>query len=1131
MIKKILLIIALLVLLLSGLQIIPAFFENHTYYKIFFLDLWNRGVILSWLILSCLPVWYMFSRGKNKTLSVFMWLVFFALWIFCMLYIGIQSTFRGWWFNLFIHLLFLVVLISYFLTSLFAWWSYIYKIIFDENPSNIFHILLSLGCWLIVFLLINQLLILTGLFHPIASRIIFTIWWVLIWKQKSVLLDTQKTIFSLTKFDSWQEIYRSIAIFLMILCVLYFFILIFQSYIPYSTAWDANHAYMFYPKMWAANYGYYWHEWGMTTTPHIWYAYISYWFSLFIPFWWFRNISEDTIAIVMNALSGMFVLIFGTGLIAEMLSIQEDEKSWWSRGISYYVPLYIGIWLLLAWLTSGMWAFLVFVDNKTDLWVMSLVIMWLYSWFVFIKLLLQSIKNKKFERNTTTKRMWIVSWVFFAVAWLAKPTALFDVVTFTWLLWILVVWFFWWLAIILLVLWLTSAIEFRWIKDYIGSEIWRYLLGVGTVVWLSDIYRWWIKKLLYVWYILLYRWWWFLWVFILMKSLYRVPYYTYNHIEIEPVKFMERLFFSDASQNQNYVFDDLLLLADVGNSVPLDSCSLQWLGYDSTDLLYDNLWEIAGTSYDEDVGRYIWYGWKWKPADQKKMILPYTNPWWWFLFRPGCVWVFRDKEAGEICRTEYDSNPAIVPIDIQTRTINTVIDSVGNKIIYFPYKYLVLQNITYNWSLKNASSYYTDIWYIWLILITMLPLWLILGIYRNDKLLTWLCLMTLWWWGIWFFIWWGILWYGIWIIVWTILSLVAILQQLIYISAEDDESKLSFRVVYIFLSVVVIYIVFQVLPNMLRVVSLWSNAIGDAYKTNTLYQSQITDSGTRQLVKTTPFTKTEAFDLQFWHYRPFINTMSIREEGEWAVIAWTYARYFINNQEDIRYDQFLTWFQKHISDNDVCKSYLRMKDKDIKYIALDPNIGTVVQWEWNISLFHRFFAEVVDNTIVADGAVSMITKLVRDGYAQLHSTNNIGAKYALNLPEESYINLGETEDERLLLRSRLVVSRYYQNNNPALLDVLTQIALQRIDNGLFIDDLADIYGKTIDVDLVKSRIPQWQTVSALVNLTYEERSILDQYFQLAKRIKSDPDWAEASIKKLIEFSINSSNQILVLEIK
>jgi hypothetical protein len=61
----------------------------------------------------------------------------------------------------------------------------------------------------------------------------------------------------------------------------------------------------------------------MNTTPYLWLGYITFWFSLFTPFYDNIWISPDTWAVEMNFLSGILVLIFGLALIWEVLKIIE----------------------------------------------------------------------------------------------------------------------------------------------------------------------------------------------------------------------------------------------------------------------------------------------------------------------------------------------------------------------------------------------------------------------------------------------------------------------------------------------------------------------------------------------------------------------------------------------------------------------------------------------------------------------------------------------------------------------------------------------------------------------------------------------------------------------------------------
>lgn len=99
--------------------------------------------------------------------------------------------------------------------------------------------------------------------------------------------------------------------------------------------------------------------------PGFWHMFITFWFALITPiksrFW----MAPDTIAVAMNFLSGILVLILGTGLIKEVISYFAPKKE--EDEAVTTVALYSGWMMLLFWLTSGMGAFLVFVDNKTDL--------------------------------------------------------------------------------------------------------------------------------------------------------------------------------------------------------------------------------------------------------------------------------------------------------------------------------------------------------------------------------------------------------------------------------------------------------------------------------------------------------------------------------------------------------------------------------------------------------------------------------------------------------------------------------------------------------------------------------------------------------------------------------------------
>ncbi|MDR0370045.1 MAG: hypothetical protein LBH96_06195 [Candidatus Peribacteria bacterium] len=75
------------------------------------------------------------------------------------------------------------------------------------------------------------------------------------------------------------------------------------------------------------------------------------------------GIGSDTVAVALNFWSAIMVLIFGVCLLFQVSNLfsKKDNENLPLAGIS------IGWMTLLLWLSSGMGAFLVIVDNKTDL--------------------------------------------------------------------------------------------------------------------------------------------------------------------------------------------------------------------------------------------------------------------------------------------------------------------------------------------------------------------------------------------------------------------------------------------------------------------------------------------------------------------------------------------------------------------------------------------------------------------------------------------------------------------------------------------------------------------------------------------------------------------------------------------
>lgn len=319
----------------------------------------------------------------------------------------------------------IVGIIVYFIVGLLAVGTRLRKKTFGSHHWNIEQIFLNIGLGLIVFCLLNYALIILHLFYGIVVAVMFVGLGVVWWMMRKSITEAGESVAGIVNEISRTKAVSSPTVMMFVILALFSFMYLFYGFvlsdIPYPTAWDANHAYMYFPKIWALNAGFYWEE-SIMTTPTMWLGYIAYWFKFMFIFGQNTWISADNLAVIMNFLSGVFTLTFGLILVKEVLIFIHGKEERKTHSLFFA----IGWFLLILWLTSGMGAFLVFVDNKTDLGVMALTILALYSGFFFLNQLRDHTEGKKHSLHYV-----ILSGVFFAGAILAKPTATFDVINFT----------------------------------------------------------------------------------------------------------------------------------------------------------------------------------------------------------------------------------------------------------------------------------------------------------------------------------------------------------------------------------------------------------------------------------------------------------------------------------------------------------------------------------------------------------------------------------------------------------------------------------------------------------------------------------------------------------------------------
>ena len=895
-----------------------------------------------------------------------------------------------------------------------------------------------------------------------------------------------------------------------------------------------------------------------------------------------------------------------------------------------------------------MWAFLVIVDNKTDLWVMALSLLALLAGLIFLQ-------NRKSSNKKEVLKYVIIAWLFFWFAALAKITAFVDFVLFGLLLvglrfssitslwlWIMVMWFvrkfnvltssvmltdenatwfiiIWW---IITVIWLIIHL----LKRSNRKEFWKDCLHI-VIFWIS---------------------------FLLPLIVLKLPRTTISQIKTDNYSIWNSLksvllsFNSNDTQKNNINrflaqnveiewMDDSDTASDSNipdsldeqngldssvlnsrNDKTFSQCSSAGDIY-SEEELNEWLQELNGWWWGEDLWRYIWYGWKeFKNAnlfsvDEDtankgwfkffKSLWPKSNDCGWWLDSKNvvceknlvywlmkllwptsdtCYWFNHDAkvlcnnttvidsfkiddlraiyenwisnkewEAGLLLKKAIDayddaksgwklwfwtSNTAIFHDEIvnlrqyyQSHSISSTEDSIN-----IPYRYLVPLNISFNWSLQNLSSYYTDIWFFWIIVYMFLLIALPYAIIKKDKILASVTLTTLIWWWIWWIIWSSILWYGT-----VLISRTMVTIALIWDSLFNKKEKNLKIIPYVLIIIVWIFFWIQILFNFLRIASQWANSVFVWYKWN-VGNIQVIGDDLQPTTKTKRwYTRKNIFNLQFPQYNPIINALADRDDKDWVIVAWTYIQYFLWNQRNIKWDWMLNDFWKRTSDWDLCKMYRRLKKDNTHYLIIDPNIGTVTMWEWNETLFYRFFGKLSSDKsrTEIDGTIITLIRLAQNGYLKLLSTNNLWSKYAFTMDDNvirNYFGANLTDDELILARWKMAVLQYFDDAN-SIFSSIAGIFLSRIVNDpkWWIEDIANIYWLEIDSDKVANVAIMYMNNKAwdVSDLTQDEKTVLITYLNLYTWYKQ---WGESAISSQVQNLLLSSvtwwSQVIALEL-
>lgn len=881
-------------------------------------------------------------------------------------------------------------------------------------------------------------------------------------------------------------------------------------------------------------------------------------------------ISADNLAVIMNFLSGIFVLVFGLILVKEVVRFMHGSNE--KTNSTIFV---IGWALLLLWLTSGMGAFLVFVDNKTDLGVMALTMLALYSGFFFVN------QMKSHTEGKHSLHYAVLSGLFFAGAILAKPTATFDVINFS--ITIISLWFGAVLAvgIFIALLGMLGKSGILTVQKFMSPAFVNQLLVAGGVVSLLGVIYTRMKK---KWHNLRYV---LVWAGVIIATIviFKAPYLIAKSIKLDtplrPTQLIKDIFLTKNSNTINaenttkkkpillastYDYNTLLAAAvtpsssasgtsaATGEVAAVDALAMCQAKNISTEDLYKNLQTPPGSSLNEDVGRYIGYGWK-----------TFNNPRRGFIVPAGCHGWSKDAkilcqnaaliDAGSI--TGLQQLAATLPenskgkeiinqIFMSGATTFQVIDGMKNLKAYYqdkswskadgkvniPYVSLVPFNITFNRSLQNLTSYYTDIGVIWLLSLFIILIGFIYSLVKWDKQLFTLTLSTICAWAIWRVAGGAILWYSLGVVIWTIIAMVGVLYT--FGHNNNATQRRLFSLILVLGALIGLY---QLMLNFIRISSQGAGGPFVRYRANVGNVVSFDNNLQQTTTQKIGYNSDNVFDLQFGHYKKTMDILENRGEGEGFIVAGTYLPYFIKNQNGIKVDGFLVDLWKNLSDNDPCNTYLRLQHEHSNYLVIDPNIASVVMGDANSSLMDRVFGKLdpTGNRIVEYGSMTMIAKMVREGYMSVPTTNIISAKYAFMLtPAELKAAFPDSTEDEYVLRAKLATLRF-RPNAEKLFSRIPAIFSQRMANGGALSDIADILGKNVDVNklqgIANNIITQRRvTEDVMKNLSADEKNVLVQYLSLQNLMRSNPQQYQQYVASVLQNSILGSSQIMMFKL-
>ena len=191
------------------------------------------------------------------------------------------------------------------------------------------------------------------------------------------------------------------------------------------------------------------------------------------------------------------------------------------------------------------------------------------------------------------------------------------------------------------------------------------------------------------------------------------------------------------------------------------------------------------------------------------------------------------------------------------------------------------------------------------------------------------------------------------------------------------------------------------------------------------------------------------------------------------------------------------------------------------------------------------------NTIIEDGTMTMLIKMVRDGYIRLINTNNMGAKYAYTFKDSQIMDAINTiwqqdikdslltsfQSDPTLFKAKLATPRFFPEEAQNYFALIGQIFQQRLQQADGIDDVANILGKKVDSLKINKALNLLNDPNRTTNLmelnkelSDDERTVLGYYVTIQQRLKAnDSKWVQEIIGQLLQASIAWGSQLITFE--